>query len=76
MPSIRTVGNLYFEIYTHYVTVYKFDSFSQKYCKHYQCTLEQAKTKYPEIFIDKDTLEPIIEDLVKLTMTSHKLSSD
>lgn len=49
MPNILYRDNYYYELYSHYITVYKYDIFEQKYIKIDQCLISRLPPKYQDI---------------------------
>jgi hypothetical protein len=46
MPKTLFRDNYYYELYSHYLTIYKYDLFDQRYIKIDQCFLQQLPRKY------------------------------
>lgn len=49
MPKTFFRDNYYYELYSHSLSIYKYDLFDQKYIKIDQCFLQKLPRKYQEI---------------------------
>lgn len=49
MPKTFFRDNYYYELYSQYITVYKYDLFDQRYVKIDQCFLKKLPRKYQDV---------------------------
>ena len=49
MPKTLFRDNYYYELYSHYLIIYKYDLFDQRYIKIDQCFLQKLPKKYETV---------------------------